>query len=519
MDKCLVLRRPSGRYELHELLRQFAEEKLRQDPANLETTLDLHCDFYLAFLNGLNFTQEAKLAMMKTDEEYANFRVSWERCLEHGQIEAAYQATLQLHAYLSNWARYNERTRLLSIFLEVIPPGSHEDLRADCFTKLGFALSAIGKYTTALEYQKKSLEINERLGLHLQKALTLAKMAFLFFRDDYQEGMRCYRESCTYLEQNRKFIYLPNIYLLQGIVYLSKGLVMQSAVCFQNGIDMGRRVVDPIITGLNFDRLGHARVVQGRLNEAEKCFHEMAENLSNGGLPLPGEGYHLGGLARIALRWGNLDEARSLIDESLAIWNRLIQQGSELYAPLGFRYFHRCEILEVQEQYGEMKQTALQALHIFQTHQTEVVLETPQGIGWALYLLSRAQAGLTDFAAARETLQRALQHFREERYTDWLLFCLAAWGEFMVKEDPCARRKQLALELLTLVLDHPRMQEIEAHPAGKGRVELEQDADRLANGLLPAQVDQARQTGHGLSLNVVVDEIITGRGPYYLTER
>jgi tetratricopeptide (TPR) repeat protein len=178
------------------------------------------------------------------------------------------------------------------------------------------------------------------------------------------------------------------------------------------------------------------------------------------------------------------------------------------------RYFHLCEILEAQGQFKEMKQSALKGLNIFQNHQTEIVVETPRGIGWALYLLSRAETGLQNYQTARETLQRTIQHFRDERYTDWVLFCLAAWGEVLVKETPIAERKRLALELLTLVLDHPRMQEIEFHPAAKGRADLEQDADRLAGELIAAQTAQARETGHALSFNVVVDEIIAGRGRY-----
>jgi hypothetical protein len=151
---------------------------------------------------------------------------------------------------------------------------------------------------------------------------------------------------------------------------------------------------------------------------------------------------------------------------------------------------------------------------MFQTHQTEIALETPLGIGWAMYLLSRAEAGLMNYHAARETLQRTILHFREERYTDWILFCLDAWGEYLVKEAPSAERKGLALELLTLVLDHPRMQEIEFHPAAKGRADLEQDADRLAGELLPAQVAQARETEHALSFGAVVEEIVAGIGRY-----
>jgi DNA-binding SARP family transcriptional activator/predicted ATPase len=514
LDKCLVLRRPSGRCELHELLHQFADEKLGQNPANMETARNLHSDYYLALLNGLDFIRGCKAALVQTDEEYANFLAAWEWCLERGRIETAHQAISQLNAYLGSKIRYNENERLFTRFLEIIPPGTHEDIRAECLTQLGGALSTIGRYTPALEYLKMSLEISERLGLHKIKAFALGRKGRLLFRDDYMEGIHCHQECSTFLEQNGELTRLPFHYLWQGILCLSKGLVTQSADCFQKGIAIGRAISDLCMVGLNFDRLGHARVAQGRLDEAEQCFQDAAENLSIAGFPMIDEGYRLGGLARVALRRGKLDEARALIDESLAVWNMLVKQGSELYAPLGMRYFHLCEILEAQGQFQEMKQSALQGLNIFQSYQTEIVLETPLGIGWALYLLSRAETGLLNFQSAQETLQKTIQHFHDERYTDWILFCLDAWGEMLVKEAPTAERKQMALELLTLILDHPRMQEIEFHPAGKGRVDLEQEAVRLAGELLPGQAAQARETGHALHFEEVVEDMIAGRGRY-----
>jgi DNA-binding SARP family transcriptional activator/predicted ATPase len=48
VDKSLLQRLPSGRYKIHELLRQYAHEQLEQVPGKLAGVRDLHCQIYAA---------------------------------------------------------------------------------------------------------------------------------------------------------------------------------------------------------------------------------------------------------------------------------------------------------------------------------------------------------------------------------------------------------------------------------------------------------------------------------------
>ncbi len=517
MDKCLVMRRPNGRNELHELLRQYAKELLGKDPEAQEKVQEKHGKYYLSLLTGVDVIWSTQEALALIDEEYPNFMTAWEWSLGKGQIQITDLATEKLYQYMSCKTRYSEMVQLISRFLKELPTNGNETLQAKHLAFLGTAFSTIGKYEAARECLEKSLSISSRLGLANQRAITLGGLANLYFRDDYPEGIRFYQESFAYLEKEGDLNTLSNRYLRQGLILAGKGLVTRSADSFARGIEIGRSIKNMRWVGYNLAWLGHARVVQGRLNEAGDCFREAAEILTALGLSRYGEAYRLGGLARISQWKGRLEDARALQDESLGIWDSLLKRGSEVYVNLGYCMFHRCEILDKLGRYTEMKQSAIQAMQIFQCHQTEIILETPRGIGWALYLLSRAQIGLQDFSAARETLQSAIRHFRNENYTDWILFCLAAWSELLVNEASTPECKSLALELLTLVLAHPRLQEIEYHSSGKGRADLGHDVAWLASDLTPAQALQARETGAALQFDNVVSEIISSTGRYYST--
>jgi hypothetical protein len=91
------------------------------------------------------------------------------------------------------------------------------------------------------------------------------------------------------------------------------------------------------------------------------------------------------------------------------------------------------------------------------------------------------------------------------------------YADLLVLEDPSAERKTLALELLSLVLSHPRLEGIDFHPAILGRPALptiQQAADELASALAPAEAVAAREYGSHLVLEEVVQDLLARRGRY-----
>lgn len=81
VNKSLVISQPDrGRYELHELIRQYAEEKLEADPPAKAVTQQAHAAYYAAFMlrswaDLRNANQRAALAEIEQDIE--NVRTAW----------------------------------------------------------------------------------------------------------------------------------------------------------------------------------------------------------------------------------------------------------------------------------------------------------------------------------------------------------------------------------------------------------------------------------------------------------
>lgn len=88
-DKSLLRRNASGRYEVHELLRQYAEEQLRLAPEAYETVHDKHCRYYAelmlqhkAQLHG----DDVQMALTALSAERENVRAAWNWAVEHRRV-------------------------------------------------------------------------------------------------------------------------------------------------------------------------------------------------------------------------------------------------------------------------------------------------------------------------------------------------------------------------------------------------------------------------------------------------
>jgi predicted ATPase len=96
VDKSLLRISENGRYHIHELLRQYGEEQLDASPQLREYILDLHCDYYMAFLGQreleIVFLGQQPEAIEKITLELDNVRIAWRRAVEQGCIEEIAQA-------------------------------------------------------------------------------------------------------------------------------------------------------------------------------------------------------------------------------------------------------------------------------------------------------------------------------------------------------------------------------------------------------------------------------------------
>src|SRR5262249_7776117 len=122
---------PTGRYEIHELLRQFGTEKLaEQTSEDLKTSevlevRDRHCAYYCTLLQArevdLKSTQQ-HLALTEIEADHENIRLAWSWAAEQRQVERLAQATDGLGFFYDWRGRYQEGENAFQMAAEKLPP-------------------------------------------------------------------------------------------------------------------------------------------------------------------------------------------------------------------------------------------------------------------------------------------------------------------------------------------------------------------------------------------------------------
>jgi serine/threonine protein kinase/predicted ATPase len=120
----LIVRDPqSGRYSMHELLRQYAEGKLAAAADDQRAAARAHADYYSAFLHALESTLyglDKSAALAKIEREIDNIRAAWDWSVEHGHLSAIGQALTSLAAFYGLRTLNEEAVNRFSAGLAVV---------------------------------------------------------------------------------------------------------------------------------------------------------------------------------------------------------------------------------------------------------------------------------------------------------------------------------------------------------------------------------------------------------------
>jgi predicted ATPase/predicted Ser/Thr protein kinase len=208
VNKSLLRRTPTGRYEVDGLLQGYAAEKLARSPAASQAAHDGHSAYYAAALQG--WAQELQgprqgAALAEMDVESENARVAWDWAVEQGQVARIDQALDGLCRFYLRRVRYHEgetACRLASEKLEAA--ASVEGLRvwAKALAWQGCFCRLLGRIEVAGQLLQQSLAVMERPELSGQeprreRAFALHYMGHVLEVTDIKEARRLIEESLT----------------------------------------------------------------------------------------------------------------------------------------------------------------------------------------------------------------------------------------------------------------------------------------------------------------------------------
>ncbi|GIK43345.1 MAG: transcriptional activator [Chloroflexota bacterium] len=482
VDKSLLRRQPSGRYDLHELLRQYAAARLAEEPEEQEAVQERHSNYYMEFLHLRSETLQSshqRQAMAEIRVEMDNLRSAWLWGVAQGQVQKIGRSLSSLWRFYDGYGLFQEAeatfgqavaelTGAIEIS-QIDKPHRAGDEEKQSQIVLGQLLGQQGWFAFRCSWYEKSRKLLQRSVALLRQWGARAELAdSLYYLGtlDWQMGNYAETES-----------------LLRESLVIYRELRLRTGI----GLSLG-------ILGLTAQAQGQYVTAKDLMQQSFGPFKETDDQLMIAAA--------LGFIAPVLLALGERTQAKQRLQESLDLLRSL---GYSWGLALCFNHLGLLADLTQETERVEAQRLHQESLTIF----TE--LGDRRSMALSLNYLGQvaATAGHIAYPEARQHYLAALQMAIEVQVVPIALAALTGLAALLVAppiEETKAdliETKARAAEYLSLVLHHPASQHETKERAGRLLAELESQ--------LPPQVSAAaRARGQTRPLEAVAAEILAG---------
>ena len=172
--KSWLKRDRDGRFQIHELLRQYATEKLQSNPNNWQRARERHSNYYAAFLNKqfqVMKGHQQKQAFNLVATEFQNIHLAWHWLVERGQLNTVVHKMLPaLFLYCEARGKVFELIHLLE---QTIAPDSEETIDSQLRAILLTARASFYTNDVPVRFETFGLVLEAEVEI-LQQAWALA---------------------------------------------------------------------------------------------------------------------------------------------------------------------------------------------------------------------------------------------------------------------------------------------------------------------------------------------------------
>lgn len=502
VDKSLLWRTPApaatsfdqhgseGRYEVHELLRQYAVEKLEGAPVVAEATRDRHSAYYIRFLQQLETDlkgprQRWTLAEIEADGE--NVRIAWNWAVERQRVDRLDQALKSLCRFYERRGRFRDGEIACQVAAERLSgAASPTEIRvlASLLTWQAFFASRQGNTTLAEQLLQQSSELldNPRVAsmeMRPQKAFLLLEMGVLAVNSDLDKARQlCQRSLGLYRTLNDRWGSAQALRSL-GWIAQESGALDEAQRLDSECLALNQLLGDQKGIARSLADLGFLAYLQGRSEESVKLLRKSVAAYRELG-DLAGLANSLSFLKSALIFSGDFGEAQACAEESLTIatnlgireeWARSRTEFGLLNLYQG--QFQRAQALGKKElrfarEVGDQRLEAYSLLllgfvalarkayldaHELLQDSAAIYREVGQWVtlSWALAPLSAAALRLGNAPEARQHLTEALRIAVEAGSPTFLLPSLVAAAAYLADQGEPER----AVEVYSLTSCHP----------------------------------------------------------------
>jgi len=364
-DKSLLRHAGGGRYDLHEVIRQYASSHLGEHPFNLEA-YERHCEYYLAFLSGYEKSLKSRSqqeAMRELSCDIDNIRAAWSWAIKHKKFNQLERAGRAYGWYFEIAGLLREGIDQLELLVQAIK-GQPEDIQWQRIMGLVLNHQALltfrkGEFDLARQLYEQSIKILRPTGDKPLLADGLIYLGIILHLSGKYEQSKLAVDEGLFLAQecNDRWIEAYGIYNLGYLDYL-QGNYNEGYAQMMTGLAIWRDIGDPFSVALGLNFLVSTLIKLNRYEEAKVSMLEsisLCEQTKNRwGM---GTAYRYLGLVEMAS--GQLSEAEAHFRKSLEIFGDYTI-GWDIARSLSYMG----EVLMMSGNLSEAREYFLDALHI-----------------------------------------------------------------------------------------------------------------------------------------------------------
>jgi predicted ATPase/DNA-binding XRE family transcriptional regulator len=289
VTKSVIRRSGAGRYDMHELIRQFAAEHLSEQLREQTTTLERHSVYYLTYFGQADArlrssAQRETLAELTTEMD--NFRSAWDWAVTHGEF-ALMEQTMRMFWMLFDMRGWlQEGLDMLSRAISTLetahgkspPDKTNQVALAHILTSHAALATRLGQQEQAQATLERSLEILRPLDEPRVLVETVTMLGLVLeFTGNYPKASEFYTKGLELATTvgDRWYAALCRLLLAgEGSLRLPTNTPENSYEQLQSVVADWRIIGDPRLTAVALQNLSWMAVKLGRYDEARQALEE-----------------------------------------------------------------------------------------------------------------------------------------------------------------------------------------------------------------------------------------------------
>ncbi len=450
VDKSFLRHSTLGRYDVHDLLRQYALRKLEENPARETVIRDRCAQYYAEFMHRRQkFLRggRQKDVLDEIAEEIENVRATWQWAVDRAEWDVISRCAESLFFFYDLRSLFHEGAEAFGLAaerLDNVPGLSERATERLVFARLlarqARFLQRSGRFDRARALFRRSLEIAAILGARQEKAFPLTYLGDLHrMTGDYEEARRLLQESVEICTESGDGYLLSRALNILGIVASLQGEYVVAERLYRHSLAIQKDIGDRIGMSLVLNNLGGIALLRGEYARARQFILESLA-IQTDINDLRGAAASLDNIGGVMQALGEWVDAKRILQESLAIKRDIGDQHGIAHSlnQLG-------ETASALDQHQEAGAYFLQALKVaMEVKAMPLALDVLGGIarlrnrqGESTHALELLEFVLNHAAAEQETRDRA-QPLRAQIASEFgpqVVAAAQAWGRGRMLEE------------------------------------------------------------------------------------